>query len=208
MGRAFSHTQLTLIWKKKVCEVVTISSYILDIRKLSFISAQFSCIVVPNSMGCSPHGLQHARLPCPLPTPRAYSNSCPSHRWCHQTISSSVIPFSSHLQSFPASGFQGMFNNIQSKNDTASDRYWSFKCLNPLVSLRFFLFVCLRVCAFDHTEQHVELPWPGIEPMSPAAEAQSLNHWTTKKTLNPLVFYFFIANHFQNCFNRKGTGSW
>ena len=51
-----------------------------------------------------PHRLQHARLPCPSPTPRACSNSCPSHRWCHPTISSSVIPFSSRLQSFPASG--------------------------------------------------------------------------------------------------------
>ena len=51
-----------------------------------------------------PHGLQHARLPCPSPTPRAYSNSCPLSRWCHPTISSSVIPFSSCLQSFPASG--------------------------------------------------------------------------------------------------------
>ena len=51
-----------------------------------------------------PHGLQHARLPCPSPTLGAYSNSCPLSRWCHQTISSSVIPFSSHLQSFPASG--------------------------------------------------------------------------------------------------------
>ena len=50
------------------------------------------------------HGLQHTRLPCPSPTPGAYSNSCPSHRWCHPTISYSVIPFSSHLQSFPASG--------------------------------------------------------------------------------------------------------
>ena len=51
-----------------------------------------------------PHGLQHARLPCPSPIPGAYSNSCPSSRWCHPTISSSVIPFSSCLQSFPASG--------------------------------------------------------------------------------------------------------
>ena len=51
-----------------------------------------------------PHGLQHARLPCPSPTPRTYLNSCPSSRWCHPTISSSVIYFSSHLQSFPASG--------------------------------------------------------------------------------------------------------
>ena len=51
-----------------------------------------------------PHGLQHARPPCPSPTPRVYSKSGPSGWWCHPTISSSVIPFSSCLQSFPASG--------------------------------------------------------------------------------------------------------
>ena len=56
------------------------------------------------------HGLQHARPPCPSPTPRVYSNSCPLSQWCHTTISSSVIPFSSSLQSFPASGsFQSQF---------------------------------------------------------------------------------------------------
>ena len=48
--------------------------------------------------------LQHARPPCPSPAPGAYTNSCPSGQWCHPTISSSVVPFSSHLQSFPASG--------------------------------------------------------------------------------------------------------
>ena len=51
-----------------------------------------------------PHGLQQARLPCPSPTPRTYSNSCPLSQWCYPTISSSVIHFSSCLQSFPASG--------------------------------------------------------------------------------------------------------
>ena len=51
-----------------------------------------------------PHGLLHARHPCPTPTPGACSNSCPLSRWCHPTISSSVIPFSSHLQYFPALG--------------------------------------------------------------------------------------------------------
>ena len=51
-----------------------------------------------------PHGLQHARPPCPSPTPGVYSDSCPLSRWCHPAISSSVIPFSSCLQSFPASG--------------------------------------------------------------------------------------------------------
>ena len=50
------------------------------------------------------HGLQHARLPCPSPSPRACSNSYPLSWWCHPTISSSVVPFSSCLQSFPASG--------------------------------------------------------------------------------------------------------
>ena len=49
-----------------------------------------------------PHGLQHARLPCPSPIPRTCSNSCSSSQWCHPTISSSVVPFSFHLQSFPA----------------------------------------------------------------------------------------------------------
>ena len=60
------------------------------------------CSVMSNSL--QPHGLQHARLPCPSPTPVAYSNSCPLSRWCHPTISSSVVPVSSCLQSFPASG--------------------------------------------------------------------------------------------------------
>ena len=65
-------------------------------------AVQFSRSVVSNSL--RPHGLQHARLPCPSPTLGAYSNSCPSSRWCHPTISSSIVPFSSRLQSFPDPG--------------------------------------------------------------------------------------------------------
>ena len=67
-----------------------------------FQSVQFSHSVMSDSL--RPHGLQHARPPCPSPTPRDYSNSCPLSQWCHPTISSSVIPFSSRFQSFPASG--------------------------------------------------------------------------------------------------------
>ena len=63
--------------------------------------SQFSCSVVSDFL--RPHGLQHARPPCPSPTPGVYSNSYPLSLWCHATISSSVIPFSSCLQSFPAS---------------------------------------------------------------------------------------------------------
>ena len=66
------------------------------------ISIQFSHSVVSNCLW--PHGLHHARLPCPSPTPGVYSNSSPLSRWCHPTISSCVVPFSSCLQSFPASG--------------------------------------------------------------------------------------------------------
>ena len=64
---------------------------------------QFSSVQVHSSL-CQPLDLQHNRPPCPLPTPRACSISCPSSQWCHQTISSSVIPFSSCMQSFSASG--------------------------------------------------------------------------------------------------------
>ena len=65
-------------------------------------SVQFSHSVVSNSL--QPCGLQHARPPCPSPAPGVYSNLCPLSRWCHPGTSSSVVPFSSCLQSFPASG--------------------------------------------------------------------------------------------------------
>ena len=67
-----------------------------------FSSVQLSHSVVSNSL--QPHGLQHARSPCPTPDSAVYTNSCSLSRWCHPTISSYVIPFSSHLQSFPVSG--------------------------------------------------------------------------------------------------------
>ena len=69
-----------------------------------YISVQFSSVhsVVSNSL--QPHGPHHARPPCPSPTARVYPNPCPLSRWCHPTISSSVIPFSSCPRSFPASG--------------------------------------------------------------------------------------------------------
>ena len=68
-------------------------------------SVHFSRPVVSNSLW--PHELQHSRPPCPTRTPRVYSNSCPLSRWCHPTISTSVVPFS-HLQSCPASGSSQM----------------------------------------------------------------------------------------------------
>ena len=87
-------------------------------------SVQFSHSVMPNSL--QPHGLQHAKPPYPSPTPRVYSNSCPLSWWCHPTILSSVVPFSSCLQSFPASGsFQmSQFFHI------SWPKYWSFSFSN------------------------------------------------------------------------------
>ena len=87
-----SHTQRkeSTILKKAGCS-----------NSVQFSSVHFICSVVSESL--TPHGLQHARLPSPS-TPRACSNSCPSSWWCHPTISSSDIPFSSCHQSFPASG--------------------------------------------------------------------------------------------------------
>ena len=67
-----------------------------------FNAVQFSRSIVSDSL--RPHESQHARPPCPSPIPRVHPNSCPSNRWCYPAISSSVVPFSSHLQSFPASG--------------------------------------------------------------------------------------------------------
>ena len=70
--------------------------------KIVFVSVQFSRSVVSDSL--QPHGLQHTRPPCPSPTPGVYSTLCPLSQWCYPIISSSVVPFSSWLQSFPALG--------------------------------------------------------------------------------------------------------
>ena len=76
----------------------------------SLSTLQFSSL----TQWCRTHGLQHARFACPSPTPKAQSNACPSSWWCHPTISSSVVPFSSCLQSFPASGSFPMSQSFSS----------------------------------------------------------------------------------------------
>ena len=76
--------------------------YLYFMENIYNVSLLFSCSVVSDSS--RPHGLQHARLPWPSPSPRACSHSCPLSRWCHPPISSSAVPFSSCAQSFPASG--------------------------------------------------------------------------------------------------------
>ena len=92
---------------------------ILFYLKPCFSSIQFSQSLVSDSL--RPHGLQHARLPCPSPTHKTCSNSSPSSQWCYPTISSSVVPFSSCLQSFPAPGSFPM-----SQFFASSGQYWTF----------------------------------------------------------------------------------
>ena len=84
------------LWRKKKCFLKD------NALSFTFSSVQFSCSVMSDLL--QPHELQHARPPCPQPTSRLYSNSCPLSRWCHPAISSSVIPCSSCPQSLPASG--------------------------------------------------------------------------------------------------------
>ena len=81
--------------------VISLESHLPWLQPLSS-SVQFSCSVMSESW--QPHGLEHARLPCLSPTPRADSNSCPPSQWCYPTLSSSVVPFSSCLQFFQSSG--------------------------------------------------------------------------------------------------------
>ena len=89
------------------------------------------------------HGLQHARLPCPSPSLWICSNSCPFSRWCHQTISFSVIPISSHLQSFPASGSFQM-----SQFFARWPKYWSFS-FNISPSNEYSGLISFRMDRFD-----------------------------------------------------------
>ena len=117
----------------------------LHARKTNPYPVQFSCSVMSHSL--RPHEPEHTRPPCPSPTPRICSNSCPSSQWCHSTISSSVVPFSSCLQSFPASGSFPMnhfFDQVA--------KYWSFSFgITPsneysgLISFRIDLFHLLAI---------------------------------------------------------------
>ena len=103
---------------------------------MNVFSVQTSLSVVFDSLW--PHGLQHARLPCLSPTPGVYSNSCPSHRWCHPTISTSVVPFSSP---FNLSHHQGLFQWVSSSHQAAKVLAFrlqpqSFQWISGLISFR------------------------------------------------------------------------
>ena len=89
-------------FKSILLHIILLLTYLKILLDIQFSLVQFIHSVVSDSL--RPHESQHARPSCPSPTPRVYQNSCPSSQWCHPTISSSVIPFSSCPQSLPASG--------------------------------------------------------------------------------------------------------
>ena len=115
------------------------------------------------------HGLQHARLLCPSPTPRVYSNSCPLSQWCHPTIPSSVVPFSSHLQSFPASGSFPMSQLFASGSQSIG--VFSFN-ISPssehsgLISFRMDWLDLLAVQGTLKSQQRSSLKQPSAHPFS------------------------------------------
>ena len=118
----------------------SISPCVVKLAKIDIGSVQFTRSVVSDSLW--PHRLQHASLPCPLPTPGAYSHSCPLSWWCHPTISSSVIPFSSRLQSFPA------FLSDESVLHIRWPKYWIFSfSINP--SNEYLGLISLMIDWFD-----------------------------------------------------------
>ena len=154
-----------------------------------------------------PHGLQYARLSCPSPTPGAYSNSCSLSRWYYPTISSSVVPFSSHLQSFPASGSFPMsqFFTFRWQN------FWSFSfSINPsneYSGLISFMMDWLDLLAVQGTLKNVLQHHSSkasvlcrsaffivqlSHPYMTTGKTKALTRWTFVGKVMPLLFFFLI----------------
>ena len=146
------------------------------------------------SKSLQPHGLQHARLPCPSPTPGAYSNSCPSHRWCHPTISSSVIPFSSHLQSFPESE---SFQMNESVLCIQWPNYWSFNfSISP--SIEYSELISLKWLTYNKCcwlrNRNITKKWLLVSLISKLLFLENqLQCWSPKTFIHKMKYYFRIS---------------
>ena len=141
----------------------------------SIVFIQFSLSVMSNSLWT--HGLQHNRLPCPTPTPRACSNSCPLSQGCHPTISSSVIPFSSCLQSFPASG-----SFPESVLHIRWPEHWSFS-LSISPSNEYSGLISFRINWFDL------LAVQEIDKSSPTPQFKSINSLVLSLVYDPALTF-------------------
>ena len=134
------------------------------------LSVQFSCSVMSDSLWT--HVLQHTRLPCPSPIFRSCSNSCPFSQWSHPTISSSVVPFTSHLQSFPASGSFQM-----SQFFTSGSQSIGVSASTPVLSMN---------------TQDWSLGWLVGSPCSPR-DSQESSPTPQFKSINALVLSFLYS---------------
>ena len=146
-------------------------------------SVQFSCSVVSNSW--QPHGLQQARPPCPSPTARVYSNSCPSSKWWHPAISSSVIPFSPDLESFPESGsfHMSQFFPSCSQSIGVSASAPVFPMNSGLISFRMDRLDLLAVQGTDSQES------------SPAPQFKTINFSALSFLYSPTLIHDYWKNH-------------
>ena len=168
---------------------------------IQFSSVQFSRSVVSDSLW--PHGLQHARLLCLSPTPRVYSNSRPLSWWCHPTISSYVIPFSSRLQSFPASGSFQMSQLFASGGQTIGSFSFSISPSNEysgLISFRMDWFDLLAVqgtlkSLLQHHSSKASILWHSAffivqlsHPCMTTGKTIALKRWTFVGKVMSLLF--------------------
>ena len=138
-----------------------------------------------------PHGLQDARPPCPLPTPGVYSNSCPSSRSCHPTILSSVIPFSSRLQSFPASG-----SFPRSQLFTSGGQSIGASALASVLPMKYSELISFRIDWFDFLavprDPQESSPTPQFKSINSSALSFLYSSALTKVALINCSFFFFF----------------
>ena len=159
----------------------------------------FSHSVMSDSLW--PHGLQHARLPCPSPSPRIGSNSCPLSQWCHPTISSSVVPFCSCLQSFPTSGSFPMSQLFASSGQSigasasASVPQWIFR-VDLLEDLLVWLFAVQETLkSLQHHNLKASILWHSAffmiqlsPPYTTTGKTIALTKWTVVGKVVSLLF--------------------
>ena len=145
----------------------------------SFNSVQFSRSVVSDSL--RPHEPQHAKPPCPSPTPGVHPNPCPSSRWCHSTISSSVVPFSSCPQSFPASrSFQmsqlfasgGQSIGVSASKSSLYTKRYCF-LIHTYTLLANYTWVCVHACIITCSSLS-PLP-PFVRPLKEPLKSHMVN---------------------------------
>ena len=145
--------------------------------RYSFSSVQFSSVAQSCPTLCYPMNLQHARPPCPSPTPGVHSNSCPSSQWCHPAISSSVIPFSSCPQSLPASVFYN-----ESVLSIRWPKYWNFS---------------FSVSLFNEYAELISfrIDWFDLLAVEGTLKSLLQNHSSKASILQSLAFFMVQLSH-------------